>query len=278
LLSYRHSFHAGNFADVLKHIVIIEILTHLTKKDNAFDYIDTHAGAGLYDLNSPQADKLQEYTSGVGRLKQNEWPQLSRYFDILQACNSTETLRYYPGSPKIAQTFLRLQDRARLFEMHPSDFDLLRQNMARDRRVKVLREDGFKGLLALVPPPSRRALILIDPSYEVKTDFTQVTDTVIRAHKKFTGGIYAIWYPVVARQRIEHLEQVLATCGIKKIQRFELGVKADADGGGMTAAGMVVINPPWTLMAKMTELLPALVDTLARGEGAFFKADTLVGE
>ncbi|MCB1663512.1 MAG: 23S rRNA (adenine(2030)-N(6))-methyltransferase RlmJ [Pseudomonadales bacterium] len=278
MLSYRHSFHAGNFADVLKHIVLVEILEHLVKKESAFDYIDTHAGAGLYDLASPQALKLQEYTAGIGQLAADEWPELSQYFEILRSCNTSDVLRYYPGSPKIALALMRPQDKARLFEMHPTDFALLKQSIARDRRVKLLQEDGFKGLLALLPPQSRRGLILIDPSYEIKSDFSQVLETVAQAYKRFAGGIYAIWYPVVERKRIDRLERAFVDSGIKKIQRFELGVRADSEHKGMSAAGMIVINPPWILMEKMTAILARLTEVLARGEGAFFRADQLVGE
>lgn len=278
MLSYRHSFHAGNFADVLKHIVLVEILEHLAKKDNAFDYIDTHAGEGLYDLTSVQAEKLREYTTGIDKLKPDEWPELERYFDVLQAYNVTDARRYYPGSPKIALALMRAQDKARLFEMHPTDFGLLQKNMASDRRVKVMREDGLKGLLALLPPLSRRALILIDPSYELKNEFAQVSATIVQAYKKFAGGIYAIWYPVVARQPVERMEHALKVSGIKKIQRFELAIKADTEGRGMTAAGMIVINPPWTLMDKMSSLLPRLVEVLSTDNAAYYRADVLVGE
>lgn len=278
MLSYRHSFHAGNFADVIKHIVVIEILEHLVTKDSPFDYIDTHAGAGVYDLSSKHASKLQEYTQGVGKLNKAKWPELSRYFDILKKYNSSSELSHYPGSPMIAVDFLRAKDRAWLFEMHPVDAELLAKNMANDKRIKVMREDGYKGLLALLPPISRRGLILIDPSYEMKTDYDQVVDTVIKAHRKFSTGTYATWYPVVDRKRIEQLENRFKESGIKKIQRFELAIADDSRGKGMSAAGMIVINPPWKLMDKMSQLLPKLVDVLGVDDGAFYKCDVLVGE
>lgn len=277
MLSYRHSFHAGNFADVIKHIVIIEILAHLTKKDRPFDYIDTHAGAGLYDLSSAYTSKLQEYTEGVGKLKAEEWPELARYFEILRKYNAAGELSHYPGSPMIALDFLRAKDRAWLFELHPADTELLVQNIANDRRIKVMREDGYKGLLALLPPTTRRGLVLIDPPYEVKSDYDQVVDTVIKAYKKFATGTYAIWYPVVERKRIERMEIRLKESGIKKIQRFEMAIAEDSRGKGMSAAGMIVINPPWMLMDRMSQLLPKLVDVLG-GEGAFYQCDEWVGE
>ena len=278
MLSYRHSYHAGNFADVLKHIVLVEILEHLIKKDKAFEYIDSHAGAGLFSLKSGHATKLQEYTNGIGKLKAQDWPELACYFEIITAVNSPGSLDFYPGSPVIAQHLLRPRDKAWYFELHPADFDMLKNNISRDKRIRLKQEDGFKGMLALLPPLSRRALVLIDPPYEIKSDYVQVFNTVALAHKKFSTGTYAIWYPVVDRHRIIQLEKKFINSGIKNIQRFELSLTADSDTRGMTAAGMIVINPPWMLMKKMSQLLPRLVAALGEDAGAFFKCEVLVGE
>ena len=278
LLSYRHSFHAGNFADVLKHIVVVEILQHLLAKETAFHYFDTHAGAGLFDLQSEHAQKLREHADGVGKLDAAQWPELAAYFAALRAHNQRGVLRYYPGSPMLARHFMRRHDRAWLFELHSSDVEHLRSNIGRDRRVRVRHEDGYKALPALLPPASRRGLVLIDPSYEIKSDFEQVVASVLAGQKKFASGTYAIWYPVVDRRRVEHLDDALRNSGIRNIQRFELAVAADSSLHGLTGAGMLVINPPWTLMAKMSALLPRLVKALARGEGACFRSETLVGE
>jgi 23S rRNA (adenine2030-N6)-methyltransferase len=280
MLSYRHSFHAGNFADVIKHIVLVEILQHLCRKDAPFDYIDTHAGAGLFDLSSEHAGKLQEFRNGIARLatppSPELWPELAAYFTVLNHYNSPGELQHYPGSPMIALHFLRARDREWLFELHPADFAILQGNVAGDRRIKVAQEDGFQGLLRLLPPLSRRALVLIDPAYEVKDDFLQVVKTCTRAWQKFPTGIYIVWYPVVDRERIDELESRFVNSGIRNIQRFELGLTADTAARGLTAAGVVVINPPWTLMGKMTTLLPRLLDALRKDEDGFFKADTLV--
>ncbi len=277
MLSYRHSYHAGNHADVLKHIVQIEILQHLIKKEAAFDYIDTHAGAGLYNLQSEHASKLQEYTQGIAKLNESEWPELSTYFDILAKNNSAGKLNFYPGSPLIATHFLRKKDRAWLYELHPKDAELLLKSTAKIRNVRVMRDDGFKGLLSLLPPVSRRGLVLIDPSYEIKTDYGKVFSVIDEAYKKFPTGTYALWYPVVDRKIIDRLERQFIRSGIKKIQQFELGITQDQFGTGMSASGMIVINPPWTLMDKMSTILPKLVRTLG-GEGAFYKSGKLVGE
>jgi 23S rRNA (adenine2030-N6)-methyltransferase len=278
VLSYRHCFHAGNFADVLKHLVVVEILQHLLAKDAAFHYVETHAGAGLFDLQSEQAHKLREHASGVGRLDAAQWPEIADYFAALNAHNQAGALRYYPGSPMLARHFMRRHDRAWLFELHSTDVELLRANMGRDRRIRIRHENGYTALHALLPPPSRRGLVLIDPSYELKSDFEEVVSTVVAAHKKFAGGIYAIWYPVVDRRRVEQLEHGIRSSGIRNVQRFELAVTADSSFRGMTASGMVVINPPWTLMAKMSQLLPRLVKALARGDGACFRSEILAGE
>ena len=278
MLSYRHSYHAGNFADVLKHMVMVEILEHFIKKDKAFEVIDTHAGAGLYHLRSGHAEKLHEFSNGIGKLSAEAWPELASYFAVLKAYNSGGALQYYPGSPLIACHFLRRGDKAWFYELHPADFDTLQHNTRNDKRVRVRCEDGFKGLLSLLPTASRRCFVLMDPSYEIKTDYGQVLDAVIKAYKKSSTTTFAIWYPVVDRRRIVQLEKRLVNSGIRDIQRFELGIAPDTAAKGMTACGMIVINPPWLLMQKMARLLPRLVDVLGQGEGAFYKCDVLVGE
>lgn len=278
MLSYRHSYHAGNFADVLKHIVLIEILLHLGKKDKAYDYIDTHAGAGLYDLRSVHAEKLQEYQTGIGKLNPADWPELNRYFEVINKLNTDGVMQLYPGSPMIARHFMRPQDRAWLYELHSEDAKLLANNMQRDKHARVMYEDGLKGLLTILPPVSRRGLVLIDPSYEIKSDYDLVIKTVIDAYKKFATGSYAIWYPVVERSRITRMEKQLINSGIRNIQRFELAITDDNNARGMTSSGMMVINPPWQLMATMQTLLPKLSKALALDNGAFYKADVLVAE
>ena len=278
MLSYRHAFHAGNFADLIKHVVLVEILEHLVRKATPFEYIDTHAGAGLYDLHSAAALKLREYAGGIGRLQPQDYPEMARYFEVIQAFNAADELAFYPGSPAIAGYFLRPQDRAWLFELHPRDYELLRANLAGNRRMKVQCQDGFEGLQALLPPTSRRGLVLIDPSYEVKSDYDLVVDRLLAACRKFSHGIYALWYPVVERRRIDELETRIAGSGIRNVQRFELGVAPDSAARGMTAAGMLVVNPPWKLLEKMAGLLPRLAPALAEEGGGSYKCEVLAGE
>lgn len=278
MLSYRHAFHAGNFGDVVKHVVLVEILDHLSKKAAPFEYIDTHSGTGLYDLRSGDARKLQEHKGGINKIQADEFPELERYFEVVRAYNKPGALDFYPGSPAIARHFLRSQDRAWLFELHPKDFEILCRNMRSGGKIRVSCQDGLKGMNAIVPPASRRALALIDPSYEIKSEYDQVLDVVVKAHKKFSTGIYAVWYPVVDRNRIKKLEKGFVQRGIRNVQRFELGVSADSSGRGMSASGVFVINPPWMLYEKMFAVLPRLACVLGGQDNGCFKCDVICGE
>ena len=278
MLSYRHSYHAGNFADLIKHIVLVEILDHMLQKDTPFEVIDTHSGAGLYDLRSSHAEKLQEHTNGIRKLNPADFPELVRYFAAINAVNESDTINFYPGSPLIAKHFLRSGDRAWLFELHPQDYELLCNTMGTNKKIRVSCEDGLKGMLALLPPLSRRGVVFIDPSYEVKAEYDHVFESVVKAYKKFATGIYAIWYPVVDRPRIDSLESQFILSGIKNIQRFELGLTADSDVRGMTSAGLFVINPPWKLFEKMSKVLPKLARILGDGQDPIYKCDIISPE
>lgn len=287
MLSYQHAYHAGNFADVLKHLILVEILEHLLKKDKAVSYYETHAGSGLYDFSSVESKKREEFNEGIARLSIDDWPELTRYFDIIKKCNQrrgSSTLRYYPGSPMFALEILRSGDRAWLFELHPQESVQLKENIGSDARVKLYKEDGHAGLFRLLPPQSRRGFVMVDPAFEVKTEYDQAVETLLKAYKKFPTGVYALWYPVVDRSRVQKLEQKFITSGIRNIQRFELGVTADTTASGMTVSGMIIINPPWQLLSKMTDLLPRLALALARDDqssdkkNACWKVDCLVAE
>jgi 23S rRNA (adenine2030-N6)-methyltransferase len=183
----------------------------------------------------------------------------------------------YPGSPKVAEQFLRRQDKGWFFELHPQDLALLEKNLQHKKSLRVKGEDGFKGLQGLIPPASRRACILMDPPYEIKTDYQHAVKMIVKAHKKFNSGTYMIWYPVVDRQRIDLMEQTLKGSGVKNIQLFELATSADTETHGMTASGMMVINPPWTLKKTMDTILPELVSLLSDVDG-FYRSEQLVEE
>ncbi|RKF18508.1 23S rRNA (adenine(2030)-N(6))-methyltransferase RlmJ [Alginatibacterium sediminis] len=279
MLSYRHSFHAGNYADVLKHVTQLSILDYMCQKDAPIRYVDTHSGAGGYSLEEKQAQTTLEYKDGIQKLLQatNLNPLLQRYASLVQSFNDNQGLSHYPGSPWFAQHILRPQDRLFLHEIHPSDFPLLAKTFSRDKRVSCRDKDGFEGLVSLMPPREKRAMVLIDPPYEIKSDYKLVVETIIRSHKRFKQACIALWYPVVKRERIQELENQLVSSGIRNIQLFELGLSADSSGRGMTSSGMIVVNPPWTLMAQMNETLPLLSRILAPTDGQF-RAIELVGE
>lgn len=279
MLSYRHSFHAGNPADVLKHLVLAQVLGYQTIKDKPLDYIDTHSGAGFFELAAPDAQKTQEYQDGIEKLWQHtsQYSALNEYIELIKSFNESASLAFYPGSPKIAEHFLRRQDKGWFFELHPRDLLLLEENMQGRRSIRVRGENGFAGLIGLLPPASRRACVLIDPPYEIKDDYNTVVQTIVKAHQRFATGTYMIWYPVVDRERIDNMEQGLIDSGIRNIQLFELATEADTDVHGMTASGMIVINPPWKLKQAMDDVLPELVSLLSKPTG-FYRSEQLVAE
>lgn len=260
MLSYRHSFHAGNHADVLKHIVQSLIIESLKEKETPFLYLDTHAGAGRYQLTTKHAGKTEEYREGIARLWQrDDLPtELAAYLTVMTKLNAKGDLHYYPGSPLLAKFLLREQDKLVLTELHPSDYPLLRAEFAKDKRAQVLRQDGFQQLKSKLPPSSRRGIILIDPSYELKSDYQSVVNAVLEGYKRFATGIYAIWYPVVLRQQVKRMIHGLQNSGMRKILKIELAVRPDSDQRGMTASGMIIINPPWKLEQQIRILLPWL--------------------
>ncbi|HDU8696061.1 TPA: 23S rRNA (adenine(2030)-N(6))-methyltransferase RlmJ [Morganella morganii subsp. morganii] len=260
MLSYRHSFHAGNHADVLKHTVQSLIIESLKEKDKPFLYLDTHAGAGRYQLSGEHAERTGEYLEGIARIwAQESVPEeLKTYLEAVSALNPRGDLRFYPGSPLIAAHLLRDHDKLNISELHPSDFPLLRNEFSRDNRARVVREDGYQQLKSQLPPLSRRGFVLIDPPYELKSDYQDVVKGIQEGHRRFATGTYAVWYPVVLRQQIKRMVKDFQATGIRKILQIELAVRPDSDQRGMTASGMIVINPPWKLESQMKSVLPWL--------------------
>ncbi|QEH44648.1 23S rRNA (adenine(2030)-N(6))-methyltransferase RlmJ [Aggregatibacter actinomycetemcomitans] len=273
MLSYRHSFHAGNHADVLKHIVLMLIIESLQQKEKGFYYLDTHSGAGRYRLFSTEADKTAEYVEGIGRLwaREDLPADVARYVALIKKLNyGGKELRYYAGSPLLAANLLRPQDRALLVELHPSEFPLLRNNFKEFDNVTVKIGDGFQQVKATLPPKERRGLVLIDSPYELKEDYDLVVKAVEEGYKRFATGIYVIWYPVVLRQQTKRIVKGLEATGIRKILQIELAVRPDSDQRGMTASGMIVVNPPWTLEQQMKSILPYLATALIpQGTGSW---------
>ena len=281
MLSYRHAFHAGNHADVLKHLVLVQLSRYLGQKDKPFWVIDTHAGAGAYALDSGYAVKLAEYKEGIGRLwGRNDLPAaLADYVELVRKLNPDRRLLVYPGSPYFALWTLREQDRLRLFELHSKDARLLQECFkGAGRQVIVEPSDGFAGLKALLPPAPRRGLILIDPSYEEKQDYERVCHALKEALVRFPGGTYALWYPQLTRLESHELPQRLKRLPAKSWLHVALRVKEPAkDGLGMHGSGMIVLNPPWTLHDTLAEVMPYLVEVLGLDAGAGYTLEQQEG-
>ena len=277
MLSYRHAFHAGNHADVLKHLIEVQLLRYLAQKEKPFWYIDTHAGAGCYTLDTGYATQNAEYESGIARLWQRtDAPTpLAEYLTLIKKFNPDNTLKLYPGSPLIAQEMLRGQDASRLFELHPSDHEILQENFSGyGSRMLMQQSDGFGALKALLPPPPRRALILIDPPYEEKQDYQRVVSALREGLKRFANGIYAVWYPQLQRAESRQLPEQLKQLEVKSWLHVALNVSApSAEGFGMHGSGMFILNPPWTLHRELTEVMPYLVKVLGQDEGAEFSLE-----
>lgn len=277
MLSYRHGFHAGNHADVLKHVVFVQLLQALTKKDKPLWVVDTHAGAGRYSLEHGYAARNAEYESGIARLwsRTDLPPALSAYVREVHAANPDGSLRTYPGSPQIALQATRDQDRLRLFERHTNESKALHENMAgAGRRVAIVVGDGFAGLKSVLPPPSRRGLVLIDPSYEEVSDYRAVLAAMREALQRFATGTYAVWYPQLTRRESEALPGQLRRLAGGDWLDVALGVRAPAaDGFGLHGSGMFVFNPPWNLEKPLREAMPPLVAALGQDAGAAFRLE-----
>ncbi len=284
MLSYRHAFHAGNHADVLKHMVLVQLLSYLNEKDTAYMVIDTHAGAGVYQLDGEYASKSGEANEGIARLwdRKDLPPPVKAYLQHIKAMNPAGALRHYPGSPFLAERIMREQDRLRLFELHPTEGKILDENIrrleahaaangqrSRGKRILAERADGFAGLKALLPPPSRRGLVLIDPSYEDKDDYRKVKVAIEDAQTRFAGGTYAVWYPALGRLESQQLPERLKRVAKSEWLQVTLHIGAPGDDGrGLVGSGLFIINPPWTLEATLKETLPWLTQALARDSTA----------
>ncbi|WP_199610279.1 23S rRNA (adenine(2030)-N(6))-methyltransferase RlmJ [Flocculibacter collagenilyticus] len=275
MLSYRHAFHAGNFADVLKHCVQIQVLNYLAKKDKAYTYIDTHSGAGIYQLSDNMAQKTAEYRDGIERLwHESNLPEpLQNYLSVIKTINdnhnSRKALKVYPGSPAIAQHLARQQDTLQLFELHPTDNKLLTQLMGRRRKVHVNQSDGYASLKALLPTPSRRAMVLIDPPYELKSDYADAVAAIIQGYQRLNSATYLLWYPVVQRHYIKQMEQDFVKSEVRNVLKIEWCLAEDSAEFGMTGTGLFVVNPPWTLMKEMEQVLPALTKHLGNEQSSY---------
>jgi len=283
-MNYRHAFHAGGFADVIKHIVLVRILTYLQEKPAAFRVIDTHAGAGVYDLTSDEARRGGEWLTGIARLMQARFsetvlPLVTPYLDIVRAFNPQRDLQAYPGSPLIARALLRPQDRLTACEVEPKARKHLIDALRRDTQARVVDLDGWMALPAFVPPNERRGLVLIDPPYEQKDEFERMAEGFAQAFAKWPTGSYLLWYPVKSRRATDNLaRQVAGTAGAgaqpAKCLRLEFSIAPQAAEAGLISAGLLIVNPPWKLLGELKAILPELEKPLGQGGAGRFRLET----
>jgi 23S rRNA (adenine2030-N6)-methyltransferase len=289
-MNYRHAFHAGNFADVHKHLVLTRILHYLRQKPAAFRVIDTHAGAGRYELLGPQSARSGEWRDGIGRLfatqrsngKETDPARalLAPYLEIVAALNPGGTLRLYPGSPLIAQALLRRQDRLIACELEPGAAAALKAALHGDARVKALAIDGWMALFANIPPKERRGLILIDPPYEENVEFARLSDSLVQAHRKWPTGVYLLWYPIKVRAAPDALARRLRRLSVPKILRCEFSIAPAHGDGALAGSGLIIVNPPFALEGELRVILAALTRLLAPAVSPrpAYRLDWLAGE
>ncbi len=281
-MNYRHAFHAGNFADVLKHAVLARIVEYLKRKPGAFRVIDTHAGIGLYDLTGDEAQRTGEWRGGIGRLLDAALPEpaaglLAPYLDVVRALNPDGGVRHYPGSPLLTRRLLRESDRLTAIELHPEDSLALKARFAGDWQVRVIALDGWLALGAHVPPKEKRGLVLVDPPFEKEGDFDRLASGLATAHRRWPGGTYALWYPIKDRAAVERFRETLGASGIARIVDITLELRPPSPEPRLDGCGMVVVNPPFVLEEEMAAILPVLRDLLGE-RGARAQTEWLARE
>lgn len=282
-MNYRHAYHAGNFADVVKHVVLSLLLDYLKQKDKAFRVIDTHAGIGRYDLSSTEAQKTGEWRGGIGRLidaplDKSAAALLAPYLEAVRSLNPDGGVRKYPGSPLIARHLMRKQDRLSAIELHGDDAARLKTLFAGDFQTRVIELDGWLALGAHLPPKEKRGLVLIDPPFEEAGEFDRLVDGMQRAHKRWPGGIYALWYPIKDRKAIIGFRKALKQSGVAKLLDIEFEIRPASREPSLDGSGMVVVNPPFTLERDLRIVLPALHRLLAVEKPAHWSLEWLAGE
>ena len=282
-MNYRHIYHAGNFADVLKHAVLALLIRHMQKKDKAFRVLDTHAGIGLYDLSSEEAQKTGEWRDGIGRLLEADLDGqvaglLQPYLDVVRAENPKGGLTYYPGSPRLARNLFRPQDRLAAMELHPDEYRRLARLFEGDFQVRATELDGWLSLGAHLPPKEKRGIVLVDPPFEIEGEYERLVQGLATAYRRFSGGTYCLWYPLKKGAPIRRFHEELQALDIPKMLCAELSVKSDRDGTGLSGSGLIIVNPPFTLKDDLHRLLPPLKDLLAQDRFASARAFWLRGE
>jgi len=275
MLSYRHGFHAGNHADVLKHWACVMMAEYMGEKGKPYWYVDTHSGAGIYSLDSLESKKTEEYKGGIHALWDKNIPDVfTSYIEIIKSLNKSDNLKLYPGSPWFVAQCLEKGDRARLFELHPQDFKLLNRNFGGERAIKVEQQDGFSGLKAILPPPTKRALVVIDPPYEQAKEYDLVVENISQSLKRFSTGVYVVWYPLINRNAKQNASEKMVAklkkLGAKSTLEVNFCVSGKDEELGMYGSGLFILNPPWSLEKKLNEGLPFLVESLGKTDKAGF--------
>jgi 23S rRNA (adenine2030-N6)-methyltransferase len=280
VLSYRHLFHAGNFADVFKHALLARLLIAIASKDKPYVYLDTHAGIARYDLSHPWAQKAHEYENGIARVwKAADAPrELEPYFDTVRALNPDGHLRFYPGSPLVARRFIRGSDRMVLVELNKVDYAELQTVFAHERRVAVQLMDAYQALKAYLPPPERRGLVLIDSSFDRAREFERIVKALKDAHARWPTGMYAVWYPIMEPAPMRDFASAIERSGIRKLLRLEMLVRDRDESGIIPGCGMLVINPPWHFAEEAKPLVEWIAKKLAVSSTARSRVDWLVPE
>jgi 23S rRNA (adenine2030-N6)-methyltransferase len=276
-MNYRHAYHAGNFADVVKHAVLTRIIEYLKRKDGAFRVIDTHAGSGVYDLSSQQAQKTGEWRDGIGRLLDVRLPAdaaalLEPYLGFVRALNAGEPFRFYPGSPVLTKHLMRGVDRLTAIELHPEDCFALRTRFSGDWQVRVIELDGWLALGAHLPPKEKRGLVLVDPPFEKEGEFGRLVDGLAKAHRRWPGGTYALWYPIKDHRAVEDFRRALKQAALPKMLDVVFEIRQPSAEPRLDGTGMIVVNPPYVLEAELKTLMPALHSVLAEDKAALHKA------
>lgn len=282
-MNYRHIYHAGNFADVLKHAVLARLVVYLQQKDKAFRLLDTHAGIGLYDLSSEEAQKTGEWRDGIGRLMDAELAEpvatiLAPYLDAVRSLNPEGEITLYPGSPKLARMLFRPQDRLSAMELHPDDSRRLARLFEGDYQVRVTELDGWLALGAHLPPKEKRGIVLVDPPFEEEGEYDRLIDGLSRAWRRFPGGVYCLWYPIKKGAPIADFHEGLKALEIPKMLCAELSVKSDRDATGLSGTGLIIVNPPFTLKDELHATLPELKRVMAQDRYASHRCFWLRGE
>ncbi len=282
-MNYRHIYHAGNFADVLKHAVLARLIVYLQQKDKAFRVLDTHAGIGLYDLASQEAQKTGEWREGIGRILEKPLPEpvahlLEPYLGCIRALNPEGGVTLYPGSPKLARMLLRPQDRLSAIELHPDDAHELARLFEGDYQVRVTELDGWLALGAHMPPKEKRGIVLVDPPFEIEGEFDRLVHGLAKAHKRFSGGTFCLWYPLKKGLPVAEFHAGLKALGIPKILCAEITVQSDREATGLNGSGLIIVNPPFTLKDELHVMLPVLKERMAKDRFASHRAFWLTDE